>query len=105
MNKLLLTDISSVNKSRTEAEISAKMEQFHFSVQPLWKLGNWLPTLLRQWECVDHNCGYDQVLIQADSIYLFVISHSLHRVIIYVLHIKPLWILIGPSIRRYMRHE
>ncbi|XP_061174811.1 uncharacterized protein LOC133183952 [Saccostrea echinata] len=54
--------------SRSEAERRTKMNQFHFSVLPLWKLGNWLPTLLREWECVDHNCGYDQVLIQSDAL-------------------------------------
>lgn len=52
---------------RSETEVNAKMDQFHFSVLSLSKLGNWLPTLLREWECVDHNCGYDQVLFQAGS--------------------------------------
>ncbi|KAJ8320330.1 hypothetical protein KUTeg_001917 [Tegillarca granosa] len=31
------------------------------------ELGNWIPSLLNQWQCVDHNCGLDQVVIQSEN--------------------------------------
>ncbi|XP_060069722.1 uncharacterized protein LOC132549769 isoform X2 [Ylistrum balloti] len=43
------------------------MERIHFSVVPLDKLGNWIPDALSQWHCVDHLCGYDQVVVQSTA--------------------------------------
>ena len=51
--------------------MQATSDRFIFSVLPMVKLGNWIPSVLGQWQCVDHLCGLDQVLIQTNfsSIY------------------------------------
>ena len=61
--------------NRSDRRISAVMTQMHFSVQPVSKLGNLIASVLQQWECVDHLCGLDQVVIQIEgifSVYMFI---------------------------------
>ncbi|KAK3106688.1 hypothetical protein FSP39_025233 [Pinctada imbricata] len=43
------------------------MKRFVFSVLPFYKLGSWIPAMLRQWQCVDHLCGLDQAVIQTNT--------------------------------------
>lgn len=43
-------------------------DRFHFAVEPFYELGNYIPVVLRQWQCVDHNCGLDQVFIKSQGI-------------------------------------
>lgn len=55
-------------RSQTSTEIWEKIEnKFHFAVQPVSQLGNWLPACLKEWKCVDHGCGLNQVLIHSNS--------------------------------------
>lgn len=57
-------------RSQTSTEIWEKIEnKFHFAVQPVSQLGNWLPACLKEWKCVDHGCGLNQVLIHSNSNY------------------------------------
>ncbi|XP_069122333.1 uncharacterized protein [Argopecten irradians] len=53
--------------SRSGSDVGLAMMRIHFSVVPLDKLGNWIPDALSQWHCVDHLCGYDQVLVQSNA--------------------------------------
>ena len=42
------------------------LDRLHFvsvSSEKLKEFGIWIPELLEQWSCQDHNCGLDQVLL------------------------------------------
>ena len=44
------------------------MNHLHFVTVPLDELGNFLPEILNQWYCLDHNCGYDQAVFSSPDI-------------------------------------
>jgi len=46
-------------------------DRLHFVTISTWKLrdlGIWIPDLLQEWSCQDHNCGLDQVVIEVPGI-------------------------------------
>ena len=55
------------NRKRLRNSIDTVMNRMHFSIEPVSKLGNWIPAVLQQWQCVDHLCGLDQVVIQMEG--------------------------------------
>jgi hypothetical protein len=55
------------------------MNRMHFSIEPVSKLGNWIPAVLQQWQCVDHLCGLDQVVIQMEGIFCCINSSQLKK--------------------------
>ncbi|XP_033729101.1 LOW QUALITY PROTEIN: uncharacterized protein LOC117318180 [Pecten maximus] len=55
------------NIGMSRADDAFVMEKIHISVVPLDKLGNWIPDALSQWHCVDHLCGYDQVVVRSNA--------------------------------------
>ncbi|XP_021351177.1 uncharacterized protein LOC110448965 [Mizuhopecten yessoensis] len=63
--------------SMSSTDVSVVMKRIHFSVVPLDKLGNWIPDALSQWHCVDHLCGYDQVVVRSDASPFPVVSKRL----------------------------
>ena len=50
-----------------EPEQNALLERMHFVTTPAYELGNWIPDILKEWRCEDHNCGYYQASFQAES--------------------------------------
>ena len=57
------------------------MNRMHFSIEPVSKLGNWIPAVLQQWQCVDHLCGLDQVVIQMEGIFSAAINRKISFVV------------------------
>ena len=51
----------------TQETLKSVLSTVHFGIQPLHEVGNWIPEVLKQWTCQDHNCGFDQVIIQSDK--------------------------------------
>ncbi|XP_015757010.1 PREDICTED: uncharacterized protein LOC107336447 [Acropora digitifera] len=43
---------------------SSWMSRLHFSLYPVFALGNWIPRVLSQWFCSGHNCGLDQIVLE-----------------------------------------
>ena len=41
--------------------------QVHFTVFPVFTLGNWIPRVLSQWYCSGHGCGFDQIVVENDK--------------------------------------
>ncbi|XP_013395594.1 uncharacterized protein LOC106162737 [Lingula anatina] len=39
------------------------LSNLHFALHPVYKLGNWIPGLLKEWQCQDHGCGLDQLVL------------------------------------------
>lgn len=55
-------------RSQVSATIWAKIEsKFHFVIQSVSQLGNWIPACLKEWRCVDHGCGFNQVVIHSNN--------------------------------------
>lgn len=50
-----------------EPEMNVLLERMHFVTTPAYELGNWIPDILKEWRCEDHNCGYYQASFQAES--------------------------------------
>ncbi|GAU88643.1 hypothetical protein RvY_01302-2 [Ramazzottius varieornatus] len=50
-----------------EPEMNVLLERMHFATTPAYELGNWIPDILKEWRCEDHNCGYYQASFQAES--------------------------------------
>ena len=51
----------------TQPEIAAILGRLHFVTVPLYELGNWIPDLLKEWRCEEHNCGYYQAVFQVET--------------------------------------
>ncbi|KAF7662274.1 hypothetical protein LDENG_00239140 [Lucifuga dentata] len=43
------------------------LSRLHFSPVPVFTLGNWIPSVLYSWGCMDHNCGLSQVVFTSNS--------------------------------------
>ncbi|XP_076093199.1 uncharacterized protein LOC143064328 [Mytilus galloprovincialis] len=67
MKSRIKTVLNKFKGRLTKKGFLSLMDRMHFSVLPDSKLGNWIPSVLQQWECVDHLCGLDQVVIQTSS--------------------------------------
>lgn len=50
-----------------DSEAAAILDRLHFVTVPAFELGNWIPDLLKEWRCEDHNCGYYQAVFQIES--------------------------------------
>ena len=51
----------------SQETLKSLLSTVHFGIQPLHQVGNWIPGVLKQWTCQDHNCGFDQVVIQSNK--------------------------------------
>ena len=46
---------------------SSWISRVHFTLYPIFTLGNWIPRVLSQWFCSGHNCGFDQIVLEDDQ--------------------------------------
>jgi hypothetical protein len=51
----------------SEQEMAEILERMHFATVPSFELGNWIPDLLKEWRCEDHNCGYYQAVFHLEN--------------------------------------
>ncbi|XP_014788143.1 uncharacterized protein LOC106882100 [Octopus bimaculoides] len=49
--------------TKSSSNWKSNHKNFHFAIQSVSNLTNWIPDCLNEWACSDHGCGYDQVII------------------------------------------
>ncbi|KAK3609886.1 hypothetical protein CHS0354_015079 [Potamilus streckersoni] len=64
MKQRVIEVLKELQKSPKKIRFDDVIKKIHFSILPANELGNWLPTVFQEWQCVDHLCGLDQVFIQ-----------------------------------------
>ncbi|OQV13123.1 hypothetical protein BV898_12663 [Hypsibius exemplaris] len=50
-----------------DQEVTEILGRMHFGTSPVFQLGNWIPDLLKEWRCEDHNCGYYQAVFHLEN--------------------------------------
>lgn len=51
----------------SQRDMDEILKRMHFGTTPAFELGNWIPDLLKEWRCEDHNCGYYQAVFQMET--------------------------------------
>ena len=60
-------DIAIKQSKLTEKERQNFLERSFFVVTPVNEIGNWLSTILSDWSCTDHGCGYNQLIFHSKN--------------------------------------
>ncbi|KAL3836195.1 hypothetical protein ACJMK2_021637 [Sinanodonta woodiana] len=64
MKQRVMQVFEQLQERRKRSRFDDVLKKIHFSILPMNELGNWLPSVFQEWQCVDHLCGLDQVFIQ-----------------------------------------